>query len=71
MEKYVYLDASLPTASFYPGHIDAGDVILFKIDIARQLHIFCILSSTLNTFISQYLPVLLAFLLSLALLLIE
>ena len=28
-EKYVYLDTPLPTDSFSPKHIEAGDVMLF------------------------------------------
>lgn len=28
-EKYVYLDKSLPTDSYYPKHIKAGDVMLY------------------------------------------
>ena len=31
-EKYVYMDTSLPTDSYYPGHINAGDVMLFGSD---------------------------------------
>ena len=31
-EKYVYLDESLPTNSYNPGHIEAGDVMLFSDD---------------------------------------
>ena len=29
-EKYIYLDKSLPTNSYNPKHINAGDVMLFK-----------------------------------------
>ena len=31
-EKYVYLNESLPTKSYNPKHIDAGDIMLFGND---------------------------------------
>lgn len=31
-EKYAYLDGSLPTNSYRPNHIDAGDVMLYGSD---------------------------------------